>query len=644
MQEADFIPNTAHMGQLASYINLARTKIITYQWEALNDRVAGAEPSGAIRNFRIAAGLEQGRYHGFVFQDSDVGKWIEAAAWSLRHHPDPLLEQRIDETVAIMAKAQAEDGYLNTYFTIQEPGKRWTNLTECHELYSAGHLLEGAVAYARATGKKQFLEVMLRYVDLIDATFGPGPGQIQGSDGHEEIELALLKLHDYTKEPRHLALAEFFISVRGQTPSFFHQEWEARGRVSHWSKQLASAPELSYHQAHLPVLDQEKATGHAVRAAYLYTAMAELLRLRENTRLDQACSRLWKNITEEQIYVSGAIGSTRHGEAFGFDYHLPNDKAYGETCASIGLIFFAQAMMKAKLDASYADTIEQVLYNTVMAAVDLEGRKFTYVNPQEIWPEASAKDPDRQHVKPERQAWFGCACCPPNLARLLLSFDRYMALEHQGTLYLNHYCSGTVEAHGLDGGMGLKVETDYPRTGSVTLIMAQESNFALALRIPAWCRSWKISRNGHALQTVRGGDGYVHLQGPWQASEKVDLEFSMEIEFLEAHPLVRANAGKVCLRRGPVLYCIESCDNGTNLSRLSLDCGATPQLVPAPGLPEGYHAILVQGYERVVDQGWRNQLYRPRDASRKPCTILAVPYSLWGQRSPGEMLIWLPAS
>jgi DUF1680 family protein len=328
------------------YLDLVRQTVIPYQWEALNDRIPDAEPSHAVKNFKIAAGLEAGEYGGLVFQDSDVAKWLEAVGYSLATHPDPALEQLADEVIAIIGKAQQPDGYLNTYFTLKEPGKRWTNLHECHELYCAGHMMEAAVAYLKGTGKRALLDIMCRFADYIDTVFGSEPGKIQGYDGHQEIELALVKLYEVTGNEKYLNLSRFFIDERGKTPNFFVEEWRGRRGLSHWTKKVEGEPNLAYNQSHKPVREQTEAVGHSVRAVYMYTAMADLAAQTGDEALYNACKRLWSNIITKQMYITGGIGSTHHGEAFTFDYDLPNDTVYAETCASIGLVFFAHRMLK----------------------------------------------------------------------------------------------------------------------------------------------------------------------------------------------------------------------------------------------------------------------------------------------------------
>jgi DUF1680 family protein len=636
---------SAQTGFWSHYTHLVRDTVIPYQWNALNDRVGGAAPSHAIRNFRIAAGLERGEFVGMVFQDSDVGKWIEAVAYSLEAHPNPALETLVDETVELLEKAQAPDGYLNTYFTIKEPGRRWSNLWECHELYCAGHLLEGALAYYQATGKRRFLDVMNRYVDLIDRTFGPGPDQVRGYDGHEEIEIALLRSFEVTRNPRHLALARFFLDERGREPHFFHAQWQALGERSHWSGARVSKPEMAYFQAHLPVREQTHAVGHAVRAVYLYTAMADLARRSDDAALRAACETLWRNVVHRQMYVTGGIGSTHLGEAFTFDHDLPNETAYAETCASIGLVFFAQRMLELCPRAEFADVIELELFNGVLAGMSLDGQRFFYVNPLEVWPHASEHNPDRRHVNAERKAWFGCACCPPNLARLLLSLGRYVSQLQGHTLFIHQYIAGSIPLPAPSHGAQLRIETAYPNSSQIGFHLAGQAcpEFCLALRIPSWCRSFTLLSQGQRIEKAADSDGYLRLRGPWQRDHALSLELELEVEALEAHPQIRAGAGKVCLRRGPLVYCFESVDNGQNLSALALDVSGGFTTRPLSELLEGSVQILAKGWRRR-EQGWDDQPYRIASAiseQTEPVELRAVPYHLWGNRGGGEMAVWL---
>jgi len=627
----------------SGYRRLVRDTVLPYQWEALNDRVPGAEPSRAIRNFRIAAGLEEGEYGGFVFQDSDLYKWLEAVAYALGDAPDPALERWADGAIDLIALAQQPDGYINTYYTVKEPGNRWTNLLDCHELYCAGHLIEAGVAYFEATGKRKLLDVCCRFADCIDRTFGPEESQLRGYDGHQEIELALVKLYRATGNEAYLRLATFFIEERGREPSFFLEEWERRGRVSHWTGNATGKPNLAYNQAHVPVREQSVAVGHAVRAVYMYTAMADLARETGDASLADACRALWNNMTRKQMYVTGAIGSTHHGEAFTFDYDLPNDTAYAETCASIGLMFFASRMLRLEPNAAYADAMERALYNTVVGSMALDGKHYFYVNPLEVWPDACETDPGKRHVKPIRQPWFGCSCCPPNVARLLSSLDRYIYTSTEDTVYAHLFIGGEASFELGTGRVALTQTSSLPHSGDVRFVVSPESpgqRFALALRVPSWCGGDASLRvNGEAAAyAVR--DGYAVVEREWRDGDLVEWTLAMPVLLVEARPDIRANAGKAALQRGPVVYCFEEADHGDKIASLSIREGAAWTERCVPDLLGGVVVLESEGYRDAAD-GWDDEPYRPYRRSVVPAALRAVPYAVWGNRGVGEMAVWL---
>ena len=470
----------------STYINLVRDVVVPYQWEALNDQVEGAEPSHALRNFRIAAGLEQGEFYGMVFQDSDVAKWLEAVGYLLAAQADSELEALADGVIDLIAAAQQPDGYMNTYYTVKEPENRWSNLSECHELYCAGHLIEAGVAYYQGTGKRKLLDVVCKFADYIDTVFGSEPDKLQGYDGHQEIELALVKLYRETGNDKYLKLSTYFLDERGSKPSFYDLEWEKRGRTNHWETPFM-IHEKAYSQAHLPVREQDKAEGHAVRAVYMATGMADVAAETNDKGLLEACRRLWSNIVSRRMYITGGIGSMAQGEAFSLDYDLPNDTVYAETCASIGLIFFANRMLQIESNSEYADVMERALYNTVIGGMSQDGTKFFYVNPLEVYPHACGKNKNYDHVKPERQGWFGCACCPPNVARLLASLGQYIYTVRNNTIFTNLYIGGELEAQLDEGLVRLKQQSQFPLDGAIHFEIQTDGvvPFTLALRMPS---------------------------------------------------------------------------------------------------------------------------------------------------------------
>ncbi|WOO35301.1 glycoside hydrolase family 127 protein [Anaerocolumna sp. AGMB13020] len=634
---------TLKEGFFKEYTKLVQEVVIPYQWEALNDRIPEAEKSHAINNFRIAAGEAEGEFEGLVFQDSDLAKWLEAVGYSLASKPDSQLEAWADEVIELIEKAQQKDGYLNTFFTLKRPGERWTNLLECHELYCAGHMMEAAVAYYEATGKRKLLEVMCRFADHIDSVFGTEEGKLHGYDGHEEVELALVKLYKVTGNEKYLNLSRYFIDERGQEPSFFIEEWEKRGRVPFWNVYEDRKPELSYYQAHIPVREQTEAVGHAVRAVYLYAGMADIAALTKDEELKQSCRRLWDNIVTRQMYITGGIGSTHSGEAFTFNFDLPNDTVYQETCASIGLFFFAHRMLLMEKDSSFADVMEKALYNSIISGMGFDGKSFFYVNPMEVWPEASAKNPERRHVMPVRQKWYGCACCPPNLARLIVSLKQYIYTYNNEALYTHLYIPSKTEVLTGEDVFTLEQSTAYPWNGDIRIIteFKKARNYTLAFRIPGWCRQVKITVNGenYPLEGNVAG-GYVSVTRRWKEQEEIRISFEMPVELIQSHPEVRANAGKVALQRGPLVYCLEEADNGENLSALSIDTESEFEIKKEPDLMKGALSVTGKGV-RIPDDKWENSLYQPYKKQEKDVVIKAIPYFLWGNRKSGEMLVWM---
>ena len=628
------------------YQDLVREQVLPYQWEALNDRIPGAEPSHAMHNLRVAAGLEQGEYEGLVFQDSDVGKWLEAVGYSLQTKADPKLEALVDEVTAVLERAQGKDGYLNSYYLVKEPDGRWTNLWECHELYCAGHLIEGAIACWQATGKRRLLDVMCRYADYIDKTFGPGAAQIHGYDGHEEIELALIKLYRATGEKKYLRLANYFIEERGKQPCFFDLEWEKRGKTGHWAKGPVEAPgrNAAYNQAHLPVRQQTSVEGHSVRALYLLTAMADLaLENRDETML-QACRTLWENVTRRRMYVTGGVGSTAHGEAFTMDYDLPNDTVYAETCASIGLIFFAQRMLRLEPRGEYADVMERALYNTVLAGMSQDGKSFFYVNPLEVWPEAGLKNPARRHVLTSRPPWFGCSCCPPNVARLLASLGEYTLTQTKDTVFLHLYAGGRTQLTIGGGPVLLSTTSELPWNGAVSikLTTAQPREFTVALRIPGWCSSAHVRINGEDQPVHRDlRQGYVYLRRIWKEGDIIELELPMKPVRVRATPAIRADIGKVAVACGPILYCLEEEDNGDELHEFVLPANSALRLDYDADLLGGCNVIYADGL-RPNAAAWGDEPYAADMAPTHYQTKMQfIPYYLWANREPGEMLVWV---
>ncbi len=434
-----------------------------------------------------------------IFWVSDVAKWIEAASNSLATHPDPELDALLDETIDLVVKAQQPDGYLNPYFTVVKPEQRWTNLRDMHELYCAGHLVEAGVTHFQATGKRVLLDTVCRYVDYIDTVFGTQPGKKRGYPGHEEIELALVKLYQVTGEKRYLRLSQYFVDERGHQPHYFDMEARLRGE----DPKIFWAKTYEYNQSHLPVRVQSEVVGHAVRAMYLYSAMADLARELGDYTLFQACTRLWNHLCTKRMYITGGIGSSWQNEGLTRDYDLPNESAYAEACAAIGLILWSHRMQQLDCDGRYADVLERVLYNGMLSGVSLDGHKFFYENP--------LASPGNHH----RQEWYDCACCPPNIARLLASLGQYIYASTDTEVVVHLYIQSSVRL-ALDGReITVRQETTYPWDGLITIQLGMDEStvFGLNLRIPGWCRTARLSVNGDSLDlTEHIIKGYARVE------------------------------------------------------------------------------------------------------------------------------------
>ena len=627
-----------HDSFFSNLMKVTVEKLLPYQWKALNDEIPDAEPSYCIRNFKIAAGLEQGEHGGRVFQDSDLAKWIEAAAYSLIWHPDAALEKTVDEAIDLVERAQLPDGYLDTYYILTGIENRWTNTKDNHELYCAGHMLEAAVAYYQATGKRKLLDVMTRCVGHIASVIGPEEGKLHTYPGHEVLEMALCKLYEATGDAKHLELAAYFINERGAAPSYFVAEGERSGHPV----RPDSPFNLRYYQADRPVREQEGAEGHAVRAGYLYSGMADTARLTGDDELWEACQRIWHDITRRQMYITGAIGQSAAGESFSFDYDLPNDLIYGETCAAISLAFFAQRMLRLAPRGEYADVLERVLYNGTISGMSLDGTKFFYVNPLEVDPARCAYNHQFRHVKPERQKWFGCACCPPNLGRLIASLPGYLYHINDDTVYVNLYTTNDMTTALQSGEASLSMQTGYPWDGAVRLtVNAAPQDMRLALRKPGWCRTFTLMVNGTAVDYALR-DGFLYIARGWSAGDCVELTFDMPAVTVHANPRVAEDLGKIAVQRGPVVYCLEEPDNGKNLQRVYLDADAAFTCRYEPDTLGGIVAIETEGCELAFDNWDDDVLYSSEDKpGYRPRRLCFIPYYAWANRGPAEMTVWV---
>ncbi|MDE0315230.1 MAG: glycoside hydrolase family 127 protein [Candidatus Poribacteria bacterium] len=589
--------------------------------------------TGRINNFAKAAGLMEGNFEGIFFNDSDVHKLVEAAAYTLQTHPNPEWEAELDEVIDKIAKSQQADGYLNSYFTLVEPEKRWQNLGMMHELYCAGHLFEAGVAHYQATGKEKLLNVACQFADLIDNTFGHG--KRGGLPGHQGIELALVKLARVTGEARYMSLAEYFVTTRGESPHVFEKELEnpdlpgGLGAYQHHYTRDGKY-EGTYSQAHKPLKEQTECVGHAVRAMYLYAGAADIALETGDTDISNALGALWENV-EKRLYVTGGVGPSGHNEGFTQDYELPNFSAYAETCASIGLIFWAHRMFLLKGESRFIDVLETALYNGALSGVSLDGTGFFYQNPL-------ASRGGR-----ERHAWFGCACCPPNIARLLGSLGQYIYAQSEKDLWVNLYVGGTASATvAEDVSLKLTQETDYPWSGDIKIKVNPEkpAKFALNLRIPDWCNNFKVGINEESHNANAVSNGYLSIDREWQANDTVELNLDMPVERIYAHPYVRDNLGRSALRRGPLVYCFEDIDNPNGaFETLSLVDDASVETLFNNELLGGI--TLLRGTGTVFDASdWENNLYLPKP-SLKRMDVTAIPYYAWCNREAGQMAVWV---
>ncbi|MBR1584990.1 MAG: glycoside hydrolase family 127 protein [Clostridia bacterium] len=647
-------------------MELVRTAVIPYQWEALNDRIPGAAPSYWMHNMRAAAralaarqaGVYQPRqkmtgmliapapgeepveegFYGWVFQDSDGYKWLEAVAYQLMIRPDPALQDQAQQAIDAICAAQEEDGYLDTYYTILGRDKAFSNWRDNHVLYCFGHLTEAAVAWRQATGRDDLLNAARRFGQCIARRFGPG--KERGCPGHEIAEMALIRLYEETGEEQWLKMACFFLDVRGTEPSTFALE-ENRRRAEQGLPPLpVTAARYAYHQAHVPVRQMTEAVGHAVRQMYLCSGMADAARLTGDEAMAAACLRLWRSAVDEKMYVTGGVGGTHDGEAFSRPFDLPPDTAYSETCAAIGLVFFARRMLQLRPDSRFADGMELALYNTVLSGMALDGQSFFYVNPLEVDPAACETDRRLAHVKPVRQKWFGCACCPPNIARIVSSLPAYMLTRAADTLYVHLYIGSDIETELGGHSLRLRLEADLMRDGKIRLtVLAGSGEGRLAFRVPAWTDHPAFEAAG---KEETEENGYHIFSGLWQPGDTVAIDLPMPVRALASSPLVKEAQDQLCFARGPFVYCAEETDNGNLLHLLYVTADAAKRArvetreigglalpcltLPGKRAPAADHAPLYAPWQPAVK----------RDAD-----IALIPYFAWSNRGKGEMRVWL---
>lgn len=625
------------------YLNLVTEKIIPYQWEILNDRVEGAEPSHCISNFEIAAGRKKGEFHGFVFQDTDLAKWIEAAAYTLTFVDNTTLQDTVAAAIDLIAAAQRPDGYINTYFTIKEPKGRFKNLSEGHELYTAGHMMEAAVAYYEATGKDRFLKIMCKMADLLCEVFNSEEYK-NAVPGHQEVEIGLYKLYKVTGRRKYLELAKAFIDRRGVKPDYLAAERSGPDWVDVFHNPDPYIPQ--YAQSDEPVRMQKTARGHAVRAVYMYCAMADIACETEDEELLEACKVLYEDIVCRQMYITGGIGQSGLYERFTTDYDLPNDRNYSETCAAIGLALFCRRMAQITHEEKYMETMETALYNTVLAGVALDGESFFYVNPLEVWPDNLMPYTSMAHVKPVRQKWFPCACCPPNIARTLASLGEYVIFTEPDVIWINMYVGCECETELAGTPVRVRMESRLPFMGEAKIVISsdEQTSGRLKLRIPGYADNIRIEvLSGDSKRECEAKSGGGHMELPVKISKgndiSVTISFDMPARFVYANSNVRADAGKTAVVKGPMVYAAEECDNRSNLSAFAVDTNM--------GIEESYDDKLMGGCMVLTVTGYRQEskdkrcLYSTDKPESTPDKLRLIPYAYWNNRGVGEMLVWM---
>ncbi len=546
--------------------------------------------TGRIRNFENAAKGE-GEHSGIFFDDSDVYKALEGMAYSLINNPDPELEKKADEWIDKFAAAQQPDGYINTFYTLTGLDKRWTNMDK-HEMYCAGHMIEAGVAYYQATGKRKLLDVCIRMTDHMMSQFGPG--KRHWVPGHEEIELALVKLYQTTQEQKYLDFAYWLLEERGHGHGTMGDEGK-------WNP--------VYYQDIVPVRQLTDISGHAVRCMYLYCGMADVAALKNDTGYIAAMDRLWDDVVHRNMYITGGIGSSHDNEGFTEDYDLPNLDAYCETCASVGMVLWNQRMNQLTGDSKYIDVLERSLYNGALAGISLGGDRFFYVNPLE-----SKGDHHRQE-------WYGCACCPSQLSRFLPSIGNYIYASSDDALWVNLYIGNTGQIRIGETDILLTQETDYPWDGSVklTISTSQPLEKEIRLRIPDWCKTYDLSINGKRINVPKE-KGYAVIKD-WKSQDVIALDMDMPVEIVAADPHVKENFDKRAIQRGPLVYCMEEIDNPVYFDQI--------QLSPSTTFQTAFVSDILNGIKTIKTNG------RAQSAT-------FIPYYAWDNRKAGKMRVWIP--
>jgi DUF1680 family protein len=584
------------------------------------------ESTGRLDNFRRLSGKAYKPYRGYVFNDSDVYKWLEAASWALVHRPDSKLQYLVDDVVTLIAEAQDQNGYINTFFSLDRSGERWSNLEKKHELYCAGHLMQAAIAHYRVTGEKRLLDIAIRLADHINFTFSTG--KREGTSGHPEIEMALVELFRTTGNDKYLSLASIFLDRRG--------------------RRLLGGGE--YLIDHLPFRDLEILTGHAVRALYLCSGAADIALETGESVLITTLERLWKNMVERQIYITCGVGARHDGEAFGNPYELPNARAYAETCAAIASVMWNWRMLHMFGNAKFSDLLEWTLYNAVLPGISVDARNYFYVNP--------LMDAGNHR----RKEWFDCACCPPNISRMIAMFPGYMYSVSREGIWLHLYANSIARINLTNGDqLEFKQTSSYPWSANITIEITdlktksvakggdnESSEHSLFLRIPGWVNTQRvviiINEKDYPNQVVSGS--YVEIHHSWRIGDKVIINLPMDIKYIVSHPYVVENNQRLAITRGPILYCLEQVDNeNALLPEIQINTDKLPEAEFDTNLLGGIVKLNIQAKVHPIDSDWEHKLYHPLeitnlDVKDRPINVVAIPYYAWANREPGAMQIW----
>ena len=592
-----------------------------------------------------------------IFWESDLAKLMECAFFSMQQEKNKNLKNTCDNIIKKIINNQEDNGYLNFFFKFHEPENKFTNLRDRHELYCAGHLLESAIEHSKATEENHFLNSIEKYIDHIIDTFGQEVGKKRGYPGHQEIELALVKAYEYTKKNKYLDLATYFIEERGKTDSnnkhYFINENEILKKNSqkldysklpsnlrdfvdfYLAKDESVFKDLEYWQAHKEPIKQNTAEGHSVRALYMFTAMADLARINNNKDLLKTCKLLWRNIVDKRMYIHSGVGSAHIGERFSFDYDLPNDMAFAETCATIALIYFANRLSKIEINSEYGDIIENSFYNLILASTSQDGKGFFYDNYLECNP-GYLHFQDRRHGI--RDEYHICSCCPPNIARLIASMDMYIYNTYQKSLVVDQYISSELDLSDKEQGLKIIQTSEFPYKGysEIKILNSNNKETIIYFRIPSWDRKTKILINGEEIN-YKTFNGYAKIYRKWKAGDKIELKFDFTPRFVRTNPNVRYNIRKASIFRGPILYCLEEIDNGKNLNRFVIDSNNSFNEKEDKINSENIISLSING-SKFDDT---NELYIKDKPKLSDAYLKFIPYYLWSNRGENEMLVWI---